>query len=113
MDEERWIAVYEAGPHKVMDGWQIRTDDSVQRPVAIVPEPIGGRKDEHGRNPYQAKHAALIAAAPDTKRERDELLAACHGVLEYYGADRPNVPNGLDEMLTVVETAIANTERGK
>jgi hypothetical protein len=47
-----------------MPGWQIKETKDPQVPVAVVPEPQGGRK-VNGRSPYQEANARLIEAAPE------------------------------------------------
>jgi hypothetical protein len=60
--------------------------------------------------------AALIAAAPETKKQRDDLLAACKGLLKAF--DIPLIAKHNDPGLTRLrstqqaEQAIAAAEKG-
>lgn len=73
MKSEKWLAVYVDEPLAVIPGWQIKTDDKVNVPIAIVPEPLGGPKIG-GRSAHQAKNACLIAAAPELLRALRALV---------------------------------------
>lgn len=55
----------------------IKVDDNIERPVAIVPLPVGGHKKG---TELQLRNASLIAAAP-------ELLDACEDALSFFTPD--------------------------
>lgn len=74
---EKWKGVQVYTPTFPDGAIMIKVDDSIERPVAIVPMPVGGHKN--GTN-IQRKNAALIAAAP-------ELLDACEDVLPFFTQD--------------------------
>lgn len=67
-----WEARYIEAPEAVLNGWHIQSTNEAKTPVCVVPETIGGIKNEQGRSPFQTANAALIAAAP-------ELLEALRG----------------------------------
>jgi hypothetical protein len=56
-------------PTAILPGHVIKVDDSVQRPIAIVPNPIGKKS-----SPVDEANAQLIAAAPALYEALKNLL---------------------------------------
>lgn len=65
---------YNDTPLARIPGWQIVVDDEIGRPVAIVPEPTGGIKNEQGRSPYQEQFAYQFAASTDLLEAAEKVL---------------------------------------
>lgn len=42
-----WVAEYNSLPTAVLPGWQIKQDDDIRHPIAVVPEPIEMNTTEH------------------------------------------------------------------
>lgn len=64
VSQERWRAIYSDSPAAVLKGWQLKVADSVQFPLGVIPEPLGGLKSKDGRSPRQKARAKCAAAAP-------------------------------------------------
>lgn len=71
---EKWKGVSAYLPNFPDGAIMIKVDDNIERPVAVVPFPVGGHK--RGTE-LQLRNASLIAAAP-------ELLNACEDALPYF-----------------------------
>jgi hypothetical protein len=41
-------------------GWNLKAENDMQTPIALVLEPVGGRKDDDGRSPWQRGIAAHL-----------------------------------------------------
>ena len=59
---EPWKKEYVGAPFSDMPGWHLYDTTEIKRPIGVIPEPIGGRKDKHGRSPYQTANASRIVA---------------------------------------------------
>jgi len=61
-----WTTYFDPMPHPYSNGmWRVKEQNDAQTPIAILPEPQGGKRDEDGRATYNKRNAMLIAAAPD------------------------------------------------
>lgn len=74
---EKWKGVRMNTPTFPDGAIMIKVDDNIERPVAIVPFPVG--KHKKGTE-LQLRNASLIAAAP-------ELLDACEDALSFFDVD--------------------------
>lgn len=106
-----WRATYMEGPPALVPGWQIKERKFPHTPVAIVPEPYGGIK-ENGRSPYQTANAQLIANAPYLLNAAKEVL---DGLVERVNASPKNkVPifKGINALDTAVRLATKEASHG-
>lgn len=74
---EKWKGVKSYIPTFPDGAIMIKVDDNIERPVAIVPLPVGGHKKG---TELQLRNASLIAAAP-------ELLDACEDAISFFDVD--------------------------
>lgn len=74
---EKWKGVIVHTPTYPDGAIMIKVDDNIERPIAIVPLPVGGH--EKGTE-LQFCNASLIAASP-------ELLDACEDALSFFTPD--------------------------
>ena len=108
-DAKRTAGPYEiAGPSGNMgEAFVIETSDG-EKTIGWIANTWDEENKHEVTTEEDKANAVFIVRACNN---HDALLEALRDVLTYYGADRPNVPNGLDEMLTVVETAIADATK--
>lgn len=90
---EKWKGVSAYLPNFPDGAVMIKVDDNIERPVAVVPLPVGGHK--RGTE-LQLRNASLIAAAP-------ELLNACEDALPYFTED--------DDAYDILFNAITKAEK--
>ena len=91
---EKWKGVSAYLPNFPDGAVMIKVDDNIERPVAVVPLPVGGHK--RGTE-LQLRNASLIAAAP-------ELLNACEDALPYFTED--------DDAYDILFNAITKAGKG-
>lgn len=89
--ETKWKKNYNDGPAVVLKGWQIKEDTDIQTPICVVPEPIGGHKNDEGRSPYQEARATLIEHAPEMLQQ----LKAMHIVADILLAELITAKTGI------------------
>lgn len=70
--------------HSHTPGWQVKAAHGAEVPIAIVPEPMGGKKGADGRSEIQAANAKLITASPDML-EALEYAGEVLNVLKWQG----------------------------
>lgn len=74
---EKWKGVMVHTPIYPDGAIMIKVDDNIERPIAIIPLPVGGHKKG---TELQFFNASLIAASP-------ELLDACEDALSFFTPD--------------------------
>ncbi|WP_394749513.1 hypothetical protein [Spongiimicrobium salis] len=70
-----WDKYFDPKPYPFRGGqWRVKTKNSVRTPVAVLPESLGGRKDENGNSPIIKANAKLIATAPELLQSLQKLI---------------------------------------
>lgn len=58
-------AYWGTGPQYALPGWQMKTVmPDIEVPIAVIPEPIGGMKNDAGRSPRSEAFMKLLIVAP-------------------------------------------------
>ena len=103
-----------AADESTPEPWEVQDFDDGGRAVIANDAPVGRKLVGYCDGPGCEANANLFAAAPETKRERDELLAAAKHGLSALGAHGPCINNSCrdcDRAFNALHNAIERCKR--